>query len=208
MSTYSTADAWYSWTDAATTSCSYSSNGPWSQWVTCDYNSSTTATNTTSCGDTVWVRWTGEMYFTEPQTITVPVISEEQAKADRIAREEAEKRAKKLEEEKIAAEEKAKELLLELIGEEELKVYEETGRLFVKGRRFDYIVNKDGFVQKIEKGKITDLCVHLQNRYKYPNTDNVVGMKLAIEGDEEKFLDIANHHSPRNLGELPRAACM
>jgi len=113
----------------------------------------------------------------------------------------------KLQAKKAEAEGKAKELLLDIIGETELAVYEETGRVFVKGRKHDYIVQKEGFVQQIQKGKIQDLCAHI-NKSKYPLTDNVVAMKMLIESDEDKFLQIANRHSSHNVDELPKAACM
>jgi hypothetical protein len=114
---------------------------------------------------------------------------------------------KKIREQKEAAEAKAKELLLDIIGKDELAVYEETGRVFVRGRKHDYIVQRTGFVQQIQQGKIQDLCAHI-NKTKYPLTDNVVAMKMLIESDEEQFLKIANKHSSRSYDELPKAACM
>lgn len=123
------------------------------------------------------------------------------------ARERESEEIKKMKEQKEAAEAKAKELLLDLIGKEELAVYEETGRVFVKGRKHDYIVQRTGFVQQIQKGKVQDLCAHI-NKSKYPLTDNVVGLKLLIESDEDQFLKIANRHSSRTIEELPKAACM
>ena len=99
--------------------------------------------------------------------------------------------------------------MLDLIGEEDLKTYEKTGRLFVKGRRYDYIVQKTGFIKRIEKDKITDLCVHLDNPNRFPQTDNVVAMKLAIEADEDAILKLANNHgSKKRPKQLPEAACM
>ncbi len=126
---------------------------------------------------------------------------------EELVRREA--KATKLKEEKLLAETRAKELLLDLIGEEELKVYSETGRLFVKGKKFDYILQKTGFIQRIEKNKIVDMCVHLDNRFKFPETDNVVAMKLAIEEDEKGILKLANDHgSVKRPAELRKAACM
>ena len=79
----------------------------------------------------------------------------------------------------------------------------------MRGKKYDYIVQKDGFIKRIEKDKITDLCVHLVNRQTYPATDNVVAMKLAIENDEEKILRLANNKGSRNReADLPLAACM
>lgn len=108
-----------------------------------------------------------------------------------------------------AAEIKAKELLLDLIGEDQLRIYNETGRLFVRGRKNDYIVQKHGYVKKLEKDKVVDLCIHLDNKTKYPETDNVIALKLLIEGNEEKFTKTAHHacYAPA-YNELPKCACM
>jgi hypothetical protein len=110
------------------------------------------------------------------------------------------------------SENRAKELLLDLIGEDELKVYQETGRLFVKGKKFDYIIRRDkmmGGLERIEKNRITDLCVHLKENFKCPKTDNVIALKLAIESDEDKILELANSYSSHNRPDkLPKAACM
>lgn len=130
-----------------------------------------------------------------------------------IRQEGSERRAREVSEiakltaKKEAAEAKAKELLLDIIGANELAVYEETGRVFVKGRKHDYIVQKEGFIQQIQKGKIQDLCASI-NKSKYPLTDNVVAMKMLIESDEDKFLQIANEQGNRPYDELPKAACM
>ena len=126
---------------------------------------------------------------------------------NREANERRQSEFDKLQAEKAEAEAKAKDLLLDIIGENELAVYEETGRVFVKGKKNDYIVQREGFVQQIQKGKIQDLCAHI-NKNKYPLTDNVVAMKLLIESDEDQFLEIANRHGNRKYDELPKAACM
>lgn len=116
-------------------------------------------------------------------------------------------RITKMAEKRNAAEAKAKDLLLDIIGKDELVVYEETGRVFVKGRKHDYIVQREGFIQQIDKGKIQDLCASI-NKNKYPLTDNVVAMKLLIESDEDQFLEIANKQGSRRYDKLPKAACM
>lgn len=109
-------------------------------------------------------------------------------------------------EERKAAENVALELLLEIIEEDEYARYKETGQLFVKGKRNDYVIKKDGGVYKIDKDKVVDfikkkeadskfICVHPKNRFKYPDTDNVITLKLWIENNEKKFLKIGNIHT-------------
>jgi len=91
---------------------------------------------------------------------------------------------------------------------EQLSVYEETGKLFAKGKKYNYIINKQGFIQQIKENTIEDICVSLDNRYIYPDTDNVIAMKLMIENNEKKVLKLANNHgsNPRPK-ELPKSAC-
>ncbi len=192
---------WYAWADStATTSVEEST---WTSWTTVASTTSTLPDTTisTDSNGTVWVQWVGEL--------TIEESREEPDRYDISHREVENNNYEKRQKEREVAEDVAKELLLDLIGDEELKVYEETGRLFVKGKKFDYIVQKDSFVQKIEKDKVTDLCVHLENKYKFPDTDNVVAMKLLLETDEDKVLELANSHgSDDRPEELPLAACM
>jgi hypothetical protein len=116
-------------------------------------------------------------------------------------------RAKELAAKKEEAENKAKELLLDLIGEEEMKVYEETGRLLVHGNKFDYIVQKFGYVKKIEKDKVVDLCVHLKDKYSFPESDNVIALKLLLEHDEDQVLKVANVRGENSLSQIEGFRC-
>ncbi|HUT43846.1 MAG TPA: hypothetical protein VMW95_05875 [Desulfobacterales bacterium] len=113
--------------------------------------------------------------------------------------------ADRLKEDRAEAETTAKALLLDLVSQKEFDLYEKTGRLLVKGRKQSYIVKKHGGVDIVlNNDKIKDLCVHLNSASKYPETDNVIAMKLHIEQAEEEFLKTANHYSPRNLGEMEK----
>ena len=109
------------------------------------------------------------------------------------------------------AEIKAQDLLKDFIGEEELKVYNETGRLYVKGEKGEYIVRRGSTIQKIEGNKVIDFCVHLKNRGHFPPTDNVIALKFLLEEDENKVLKLANKRGSTSfdsIEELPLAACM
>lgn len=114
-----------------------------------------------------------------------------------------------IEEEEDEAEKKAKDLLLDIIGEKELKVFEETGRILAKGKRHNYIIHESGVVERIEEDRIARLCIHLLNQCAFPNVDNVIALKLLAEADDYKFDELANHlgSMPRPT-ELPLAACM
>ena len=211
-------------------------NTTWSTWTsdTCtaiSTNQSHMSTDTGCTSSTVWYTWVTNYNNTYTnQTIStkyntsetwVSWVSEEDTK--RQERAERKQQAPRrfagglTDQEKIdlrakKAETRAKDLLLDLIGKDELKVYEKTGRLFIKGQKYDYIIRRDktiGGLERIEKDKITDLCVHLQSISKYPKTDNVIALKLAIETDEEKVLSLANNHGSRDRPlKLERAACM
>ena len=212
----------------ATTTLSSTCDTTWSLW---NYSySDTNTTSSTAINDT-WYLWnnTGTCNVTDGGTYTISNedswtvwVSQEEIEKDRKRMERAQHRIQaerafpggltnreKTDLKQKKAEDKAKQLLLDLIGEEELKVYEETGRLFVKGNKYDYVVRRHGGVERIEKDKITDLCVHLKNSYSYPKTDNVIALKLAIEDDEDNVLKLANTHGSKDRPAiLPKAACM
>ena len=44
--------------------------------------------------------------------------------------------------------------------------------------------------------------IHLNNQYKYPRTDNVIALKLAIDGDERKFNRQANASTIHNSAKI------
>jgi hypothetical protein len=137
------------------------------------------------------------------------------AEIDRIYWEE---RQKELEEERRIAEETAQTLLKELIGEEEMATYKETGRVLVHGKQNDYIIRKDSTVVILPKGKVEDLVRHkkmIQARSTCivlskhtPMTDKVIGLKLALENNEEETLKVGNHFGEQTYPhEILRAAC-
>lgn len=118
------------------------------------------------------------------------------AERERLAQERLDKAAKETER-KEAAEEVAQILLGELIGEEQLEIYQETGRIFVNGKRDSYLLTKSGGVQRVERGKIVDLCVHVQEKILLPPADNVIGLAMHIKADEKDFNKVANASNPK-----------
>lgn len=207
-------NTWPTWTEGATTTSCDTTTYSGYTWVTWSANAGVCVTGsqdnvtyidctfidwseaatvaTTTSASTTWVGWSGN----QGECFIEASIYEPDA-------------YEKLKAEKEAAEEKAKELLLDLIGSDEMKIYRETGRLFVKGAKYDYIVQREGFVKRVEKDKITDMCVHLRDKYKYPPTDNVIAIKTSLEHEEDNVLEMANYHSSEDRPEeLPIAACM
>lgn len=103
------------------------------------------------------------------------------------------------------AEKKAIALLEQLLTPEEAKLYHQYGRVLVKGKNHDYLISKDtGHVRRIEKDRVIDLCMHMQNKERYAPSDNVICMKLFIENEEEEFNRRANYHGGWDLKEEER----
>ena len=187
-----------------------SGNGIFYYWVSNDTTRSTTGnqwdnwTNSITTSDTgdstVWVSWQGDTYV--PVQTQIPQISAEEKRARAAQAKERDRRIKEEDQRKEKAEITAQALLEDLISEKQLKYYKETGRLIVKGRESDYVIKKEGGVFKVEKDKITDLCIHLREQYKYPRTDNVIALKLLLETDEQQFLKTANNHGEIGNSEM------
>lgn len=195
-SDYST---WYYWTstDASTTaSTTTPTSDTWYQW--------TTDTTSTASGNIVWNSWNKVEY--KPQEarpyispiVTSPKLSSEVKRARAAQRRINDVwRDIKIQEEKERkqlAELTAQALLEDLISDEELAYYKEHKMLVVKGREFDYVINKGAGVHKVEKDKVISLCIHLKEQYKYPETDNVIGLMLMLKANEREFLKTANSH--------------
>jgi len=213
--TDSSAYTWSCWNEEKT-ACG-NSDGVWNHWITEDYTGTVTATGTdiTLSGSSDTYIWTGWVNSSEEYEVQVDApIMQDTPQVDQEERrrrdEENERRYQKMQEKKEKAEKVARELLMELIGKEELETYNETGRLFVKGKDFDYLLSKEGKVQRLEKDKVIDLCIHLRDKYSYPNTDNLIGLKLLIENNEEEFIEKANvmrEHDRDDNYQVPRSAC-
>jgi hypothetical protein len=172
----------------------------WDSW------NSTTVTYTTGGSDYVWQVWNDE--YTPPakkvpDEVWRPVeLTTEQKRArdaqTRIRNEWYEVKRKEQEEAKALAELTAQDLLKDLITVEQFEYYKETGHLVVNGRKYDYVIEKGRGVFKVDKDKVRDLCIHLKNRYSFPDTDNVIGLLLALRTNEKKFLKTANDHGEIN----------
>ena len=192
----------------------------WTNWVEEAYSGYTDNTYTVEFENRVWQTWistTPEMEADAQQHLlreaaarTDEEFQRRHAELQRAYAEQQrqyQEQQKKERERKIVAEETAQVLLGELIGEEELAVYKETGRILVMGKEFDYLLHKGGKVQRIEKHKVVDLCVYTTQKCLMPETDNIIGLALHIKADEKQFNKTANHITTRERqGELPRAA--
>ena len=190
----------------------YMSEGVWSSWTDSSYTTQTETVSTLYFQQRVWGQWVEHEYDQGQQArymLNEQGLEEvrrenarrqaeyERARARQQANAEEHARlAAEETERKDAAEDVAQVLLGEIIGEEQLAVYKETGRLLVRGSKHDYLVWKTGKVQRVEKNKIVDLCVYTKERIIMPATDNVIGLAMHIKADEKEFNKIANASRP------------
>jgi hypothetical protein len=200
-SSYGTSDdAWVSWTTTSgTTASSETNNEVWYYW-TSDSTTDCTVRIVDSAG--AWDKWNSDTYRVTYGDYSTPVVDQ---RRERVKRKRAQRRAERgtrkfkareamrlIEIKK--AEEKAQELLLDLIGPVDMAIYKRTGRVFVKGREFDWLLQTEGNrcrLQKVTKDKIHDLCIHMSD-YKMPKTDQVVGFLLNAKFNEKHLDKTAN----------------
>ncbi|HBF42339.1 MAG TPA: hypothetical protein DDW42_01675 [Desulfobacteraceae bacterium] len=193
-------DIWGYWCASSGDSCTgttcamTSTEAVWDHWNT----TGNTSTASASTCYTIWYEWVHSPSMATPAQLiqTYPTAKEvRELQAQRRAQEEearklrAEKKRKRDEAESVAL-----ELLETLIGPKERVIYEETGRLMVKGKNADYIINRESGVTRVEKDKVVDLCIHLKEKWKYPNTDNVISLALLAGDNEDAFNEMANEH--------------
>ena len=196
-STCNTNDAWVSW-NTTSSSTSATSNDTWYYWTT-----DTTTDATVVTYDETWYNWnTGDTIRMYEGDYSTPYVDKrrQRLKARRAERKRAKEHRKLLarrvmrEFELQKAEEVAQELLLDLIGPEQMEVYKRTGRVFVKGRTFDWLLQTEGSrckLKKITKDKVQDLCIHIDND-RIPKTDQVIGYLLNAKFNDEHLDKPAN----------------
>lgn len=194
---YNTSDCWSSW-NTTTSSSTATSDNTWYYWTVDSTTDATVRTN-----DSTWTVWNevghtiqiieGD-YSQQIDRRRIRVKAKRaRIKAEKSARKHRARQAMK-EVEKQKAEEKAKELLLDLIGPEQMEIYNRTGRVFVKGTRFDWLLQTVGSrcnLRKLKKDKVHDLCIHIDND-QIPKTDQVIGYLLSAKFNEEHLDRTAN----------------
>lgn len=196
---------WCTWTDAtaSSTTASYTTHDVWENWNTSGTDYTYTYSSDTSA-DTAWGIWVSsnpkviDYSYYRAEEIRLPEKTVEQKRAERVQHDInklwGDIRIMEEHRRKEQAELTAQSLLEDLISKEDLEYYRETGRLLVKGRKYDYVIFKDAGVYRVDKDKIHDLCIHLKKQYGFPKTDNVISLKLLIEANEKEFLKTANNH--------------
>jgi hypothetical protein len=104
-----------------------------------------------------------------------------------------------LEEQKRAsANRKARELLFDLLPEDQHELYERTGRILVKGRKHDWLIRKNHnhgtaiTVSRLDKNRVVDMCVYFREGRNLPTDDRMVGFILNAKLSEDDFLKTCN----------------
>lgn len=172
---------WNYWMAVGTTSSSTGTAETWVGWNSC--TTSVTTAATTSCTQETWVTWTNGV----PQ-----VAAEHAAERERREKKEVERRAAE-----ATKEEKARQLLREVLTDEQDKQFEENGY-------FELTAVKTGNKYRIKRGRsknvelvsangktLKTLCFHPQE-YVH-NFDTLVAQKLMLETDEEEVQRVANY---------------
>jgi hypothetical protein len=79
----------------------------------------------------------------------------------------------------------------------------------LKGIKDNYIIRREGRIIKFNDKEMCELCVHLDNKHGFPETDNVIALKLSLEAMEEDILKKANvfHKQQLRPDLIPKAAC-
>jgi hypothetical protein len=181
---------WCYWTSTQTSATTAT---VWENW-----NGSTdTATITSTSTTQTWTAWNGTHFIVNaPQRARTKeeqrLWDEEQAERQR----QAEERQRKQRE----AEQRAEELLCGNLTPDQLAEYRRSKFFVVRGNKTGkkYKVNCDrGFTGNVheldEKGAVARrLCAHIRGDMLAPKGDHFLAQKLALQHDEESFLQVAN----------------
>ena len=164
---------WSAWTNMADNTITYSSQDVWGYW------------NQTA----------GSSPMLNNITNPTPRVYTEEEKAE--ARERLERKQREATERQAAQQQiraRAKELLTELLDEEQKAEYEEKGVFHVHTKNGERTYRlRPGYPPhrvKAKDGKMYSYCIH--PRESYPAEDTAAALKLLIEADEAEFLRIAN----------------
>ena len=205
---YSTGDSnwgvWSTWVGSDGTTSYSSDKIVWSKWTATGTDDS--GTEVYSSQGTVWAKWSDtykerkyKSIVSRPALITTPTKSTEQIRAERVQRELEtiwyQYQAELLRQEKQEAEDRALELLADIIGEDQMLLYKETGRLVVHGEKHDWLLRKGKTILKLNSKEARDFCVHLKDRHSYPETDNIISLALRLKQDEKEVEKIANRNN-------------
>jgi len=199
---------WDLWTssscDATSTSTSdYYRNDStiWTNWT----SDRTQATISYSSEGTIWSKWSSTYKVPIRNSIVFYDSAEEEKTTEQRRAEKAQMEIneqwsdyqyEEMKREKEEAEDLALELLSDIIGEDQMLIYKETGRIVVHGQKHDWLLRKGRTIVKLEGDKAIGYCVHLRDRQSYPETDNIIALALHLKTNEERLEKTANRNYP------------
>ena len=214
----STAMTWDDWNTSTYEGTASTYNIVWTTWNDAEQGTYISYDS----GATPWVSWASEAEIeaqhrkekhqnrlerrkaralqTRAERKRLQKLADQQRRGD-IKRLREEKRRQKIEvRRKQRAEETAWKLLEDIVTPEETKRYKETGRLLVHGQTYDWLVKKPAYeggkpgVVRVEKGKLTDICVHTNNGRdsEIPEADRIVSIALSAKFNEKAFDEKCN----------------
>lgn len=199
---------WTSWNNAyitsgtSTTSCtSTATNYVWSNWI----DNATTAISTSSTTANIWYTWNSAILTVDSGTgscdSTYMWKPKELTESEQLAVKEREEERKRLEIERLTKEklkeETARELLREVLTEEQNDQFDEKGYFELtalnSGNKYRINRGRTRNVQLLDKNNepIRRLCFHPMDRVH--DFDTMVAQKLMIETNEEQVKQVANY---------------
>jgi len=185
----------------------------WANWN--DDTGGTLTSNVTTAsgpyGPYVWKTWYEEEEVKEEKRRLSRAQRQQEKRLAELRRKQELKRKhairreqKMAEKRRVKAETSALELLADIIGPDQVEIYNRTGRVLVKGQKYDWLIIREGYrvrVKRLEQGKLSDLCVHLKNDPGFPPTDRVIGFLLHAKANEKHFAKTANASGLREIEE-------
>lgn len=203
--------SWENWQTGNTTTSSATSSNAWYTWNATNYKPTQQVTYPSSNSWVVWVGTEEEAKEVKHQNRLArrqeraQLSRQERKRQQRLVNqqknEELNKQRETKRQEKIKerrgkrAESKAWELLEDIVTPEETKRYRETRRLLVHGQTYDWLIRHPSYnggkpgVVRVEKGKLTDICVHTNGGkdYEIPEADRIMSLALSAKFNEKAF---------------------
>lgn len=211
---------WYSWNSASctsSTSCQDSDDCTdsvvWNSWTNaCDFYH----------GATVWAFWQAQtvevcvgantytpiftnildsdqpdfsLKLSRKERRRIKFLRLRQARSAEKRRRKAVFAAEQRRRDEMAAEKRALELFEDVLGEEQRRVFEETGRLLVHGEKYDWLIKckPNHKIMRLEKDKVIDLCINLVGNHRsLPHADRALAFGLRAKYDEDYMIRTAN----------------
>jgi len=114
--------------------------------------------------------------------------TEEKQRRKRLFAKELERRNE------IISERRALRLFEDILGPEQRRVFENTGRLFVRGQKYGWLIySRPHQIIKLEKDEFVYLCINLAGgNNSVPDADRVLAFGLMAKYDEERLNREAN----------------